>query len=45
MLDMLKMNKPINTYMYDGFWLDVGRVEDYLIAQNEIEKIKTLILK
>lgn len=29
MLTLLKKNEPINTCPYDGFWLDIGRPDDY----------------
>lgn len=32
-LRMLEMNAPINVYQHCGFWLDVGRIEDFQKAQ------------
>jgi len=29
MLTLLKKNEPINTCPYEGFWLDIGRPDDY----------------
>jgi NDP-mannose synthase len=39
MLTLLKMNKPVNIYQYDGYWLDIGRPEDYEKAQDDAQKI------
>lgn len=44
MLKMLSENEPIATYPFDGYWLDIGRVEDYMRANNEIERIERLLL-
>lgn len=44
MFKMLEQGMEINSYLFDGFWLDIGRVEDYLIAQRDIKKIESLIL-
>lgn len=30
---MLELGKPVNTFLHKGFWLDVGRVEDFHKAQ------------
>ncbi|KAA3634512.1 MAG: nucleotidyltransferase family protein [Calditrichaeota bacterium] len=39
MYAMLKSNRSIQTYQFDGFWLDIGRPEDYEHAQTEYKKI------
>jgi NDP-sugar pyrophosphorylase family protein len=31
---MLEINAPVNTFQHNGFWLDVGRIEDFQKAQN-----------
>ncbi|MDR3473763.1 MAG: sugar phosphate nucleotidyltransferase [Devosia sp.] len=31
---MLDLGAPVNTYLHDGFWLDVGRIEDFQKAQD-----------
>jgi NDP-mannose synthase len=39
MLEMLARNEPINTYVHDGYWLDIGRPEDYEKANADLERI------
>jgi len=43
MLLLLERDIPINTFLYDGYWLDVGRLEDYDLAQKEIKYIQKMI--
>ena len=31
---MLDLNEPVNTFRHNGFWLDVGRIEDFQKAQD-----------
>jgi NDP-sugar pyrophosphorylase family protein len=31
---MLDLRQPINTFLHNGFWLDVGRIEDFQKAQD-----------
>ena len=31
---MLDLNAPVNTFLHNGFWLDVGRIEDFQKAQD-----------
>ncbi len=33
MFSMLAQARPVHTFLHDGFWLDVGRVEDFQKAQ------------
>lgn len=40
---MLEKNRPVGTYPFDGYWLDVGRVDDYYTAQNDLDKINSWI--
>ncbi len=35
MLDMLKRGQPVHVEHYSGYWLDIGRVEDYMRAVEE----------
>ena len=35
MLKLLEQNIAVNTYLFNGFWLDIGRPEDYEKAQDE----------
>lgn len=38
-LDMLKDGVPINTYAHQGYWLDIGRPDDYEQANLDVEKL------
>ncbi len=40
-LDLLAKRIPIATYSYDGYWLDIGRPEDYLQAQFDTERFES----
>ena len=35
MFTLLENGEPINTMRHEGFWLDIGRAEDYLRANNQ----------
>lgn len=35
MLDMISHNQPVYVERYSGYWLDIGRVEDYMRAVEE----------
>jgi NDP-sugar pyrophosphorylase family protein len=39
MLKLLKEGQTINLYPYDGYWLDIGRPDDYEKANEDIEKL------
>lgn len=38
-LAMLKSGIPINAYRFDGYWLDIGRPDDYDQANRDITKL------
>ena len=40
---MLRRKEPVHTLPYSGYWLDVGRPEDYEQAQRDIEFIRGLV--
>ena len=40
MLDLLKAKKIIHVKKFDGYWLDIGRPDDYLQAIEEFERMK-----
>ncbi|MHC9543694.1 MAG: NDP-sugar synthase [Vulcanimicrobiota bacterium] len=43
-LDMLHDDDPINTYRHNGYWLDIGRPDDYDQANRDVEGIlETLV--
>ena len=45
MLDLIKAKKPANVKEYDGYWLDIGRPDDYSKAIDDFEKLKDKFLK
>lgn len=40
---LLRNGEPVGTYLYDGFWLDIGRHDDYEQAIRDFERIKPLL--
>ncbi|MBW7939686.1 MAG: nucleotidyltransferase family protein, partial [Candidatus Omnitrophica bacterium] len=38
---LLKNEQPVHCYREDCFWLDIGRVEDYRLANEIIETRKS----
>jgi NDP-mannose synthase len=40
---LLAAGERVGTYLYDGFWLDIGRHDDYELAIREFEKISPLL--
>ena len=45
MLDLIKANKPAAVKKYGGYWLDIGRAEDYSQAIDEFDKLKGMLLR
>ena len=45
MLDLIKAEKNASIRQFDGYWLDIGRPDDYMVAIDEFEKNKGLFLK
>jgi len=41
MLDLLSANTPPKVRPFDGYWLDIGRPDDYAIAIEEFEAMKS----
>lgn len=39
MFVLLDKKQPIKVYPYDGYWLDIGRIEDYEKANEDIGKL------
>jgi NDP-sugar pyrophosphorylase family protein len=37
---LLEENQPVGSFLYDGYWLDIGRHEDYEQAIREYEQVK-----
>lgn len=44
MLDMLKHHRPVHVERYLGYWLDIGRVEDYMLAVEEFDQKRLQLL-
>lgn len=42
MLTLLKYKKPVNTYPFDGYWLDIGRPDDCEQARRDVERLEFL---
>lgn len=45
MLDFLRSKKPVHVEPYDGYWLDIGRVEDYMRAIDEFDQMRGQLLR
>lgn len=43
MYELIDKGAAINSYPYQGYWLDIGRHDDYARANNDVEKIKYLL--
>jgi len=43
-LNLIKNKEKVIAYPSDAYWLDIGRPEDYEVAQNQFEKMKHLFL-
>lgn len=43
MLRLLELGEPINTFPFEGYWLDIGRPDDYQQANRDIDKIRRLM--
>jgi len=41
MLDLLARHEPVQVEPYDGYWLDIGRVDDYMKAIDDFELRRT----
>jgi NDP-mannose synthase len=41
---LLDEAQPVGSYPYDGYWLDIGRHEDYARAMDEFEEMKDVFL-
>jgi len=43
MYELLDKGAAVNSYPFDGYWLDIGRHDDYTRANNDVEKIRYLL--
>lgn len=44
MTDMLACQKPVYVHRHPGYWLDIGRVDDYMRAVDEFEQRRKQLL-
>ena len=44
MLDLLAAPRPPDSYAFDGFWLDIGRPDDYDQANENFRHLRRLLL-
>jgi len=44
MLDCLRAGRPVHVERFDGYWLDIGRVDDYMQAVDEFEQMRPRLL-
>jgi NDP-sugar pyrophosphorylase family protein len=43
MLTLLEQKKPARIFKYSGYWLDIGRPDDYEKANEDIDKLSKLL--
>jgi NDP-sugar pyrophosphorylase family protein len=44
MLDLLRAGRPVYVERFEGYWLDIGRVDDYMQAVDEFEQMRPRLL-
>jgi len=44
MYKLLKLKKRINVKPHNGYWLDIGRPNDYILATEQFKKMKKKLL-
>jgi NDP-sugar pyrophosphorylase family protein len=42
---LLQAGAPVGSYPYDGYWLDIGREDDYRVAQADAERLVPELLR
>lgn len=45
MIELVRDNKPAAVKKFDGYWLDIGRSDDYVVATDIFEKNRAIFLK
>ena len=45
MHDLMKRNIPVRVRRFAGYWLDIGRPDDYMKAIDEFDQFKDRFLK
>lgn len=43
LLALLQKKVPVNIYQYKGYWLDIGRPEDYEKANEDLDKLLSIL--
>ncbi len=41
---LIRENKNVSGYMFEGYWMDIGRHEDYSKVLEEFESVKDKLL-
>jgi NDP-sugar pyrophosphorylase family protein len=41
MLDRLANRQPVHTHIFSGYWLDIGRPDDYEYANDHFDELST----
>ena len=44
MLDLLESKSPVHVEKFDGYWLDIGRPDDYMKAIEEFDRMKEFFI-
>jgi len=44
MLDLLQRRERVQVVQYDGYWLDIGRVDDYMRAIDEFDQMRSQLV-
>ena len=44
MLDLLSKSEPVKLYEFEGYWLDIGKPDDYMKAIEDFEIFKDKLL-
>ena len=43
-LRLIEAGESVGSYLFDGYWLDIGRHEDYELAIRQYEELKPMLL-
>ncbi|HEY9687543.1 MAG TPA: sugar phosphate nucleotidyltransferase [Coleofasciculaceae cyanobacterium] len=44
MRTLIQQEQPIRAFPFNGYWLDIGRVDDYETAVNDFQKLRPMLL-
>jgi NDP-sugar pyrophosphorylase family protein len=44
LMGMLSKHEPVQCYMYEGYWLDIGRIDDYQQAVEDFDRNRGIFL-